>query len=258
MQSDEGSHVDVEAEQSYLDVEEDNARSLPTSGGEDDGPSRPIFSRNPSSSRRTPTSRLPQKQSKKSRRSAVFSDDEGESDEAIAHEADSGLEEDFEPSPPSDHWGKAGRGKSAKSGGARGKGKVSKEEKEITFKDERKSFPAGGSKRARQGSEEVADGPSSPDPHPNPAEVEPAAKKRKLPTIKKIKTASTSSTPVPSTKPTVEAPKDKNSGSLPPLPPNLPRKPAATAGNADLDLTNKDVYKQLFSVGASFLYAGNY
>jgi hypothetical protein len=81
--------------------------------------------------------------------------------------------------------------------------------------------------------------------------------KKKLPPIKKIKLSdSAAPSPMPASKATpamakMEKPKlTVDSTGLPPPPSSLPRKPAATAGNADLDLSNADVYKQLFSVSS--------
>lgn len=81
--------------------------------------------------------------------------------------------------------------------------------------------------------------------------------KKKLPPIKKIKLSdSAAQSPMPTSKATpatakMEKPKlTVDSTGLPPPPSSLPRKPAATAGNADLDLSNADVYKQLFSVSS--------
>lgn len=254
-------------------VDEDKNMSGHPSSDLEDGPSQRSLSRNPSSSRRIPRTKSSaagkedhartRKAVKKPKRSTMYSDDDVDFDEA-SREGDAMLapgDDDFSPSPPADK-SKGPRAKFGKGAGAStSKGK--KEEREITFKDERK-LPAkeavAGSKRPRQDIEGLLNPvagqptPQSPDPAAaNTVEValekdqEPVPKKRKLPTIKKIKAAgSTSSTPGPSSKPATE--KDKAASSLPALPASLPRKPAATAGNADLDLTNKDVYKQLFSV----------
>jgi hypothetical protein len=176
-------------------------------------------------------------------------------------------EEDFVPSPPL----RAVQGKSSMASGVKKRSK--REEKEIISKDERKlskerTSTTHGSKRSRQDVEDIADpvsdkhGSNTPEPtipadpiNESGKEREPVTKKRKLPAIKKIKNVgSASSTPAPSLKQeAAEGGKEKDSNpgggdALPPLPSTVQRKPAATAGNADLDLTNMDVYKQLFSV----------
>lgn len=246
--------------------------SRPPSSEDEDEPSRTVLSRNPSSSRRIPKPKTSvdsariKKVAKKPKKSTMYSDEEEDFDEGL-READAipaSGDDNFSPSPPPEK-AKGSRIKFGKGPGA-SKSKGKKEEREITFKDERKlqaKEASAGSKRPRQDIEGLLnpamDRPMSQSPDPTTTnsmeaalekDQEPVPKKRKLPTIKKIKNAgSNSSTPGPS-KPTTE--KDKNASSLPSLPSNLPRKPAATAGNADLDLTNKDVYKQLFSVGGIY------
>ncbi|TDL27472.1 hypothetical protein BD410DRAFT_782556 [Rickenella mellea] len=92
----------------------------------------------------------------------------------------------------------------------------------------------------------------------DPPPEEPAQKKRKLPTIKKNKNlaatavSSGTSTPVnPSSSRPLTAPAgvDPTVKSL--LNPNnsLPRKPAASLGGADIDLSNSDIYNSLFKSG---------
>jgi len=292
--NDDDIHVDVEEEDSQMVVDED-ARFLPEPMTQYTGDGDfSTLSRNSSAPRKPPhsgpsarkidtTSRDKLKKlSKKFKRANVFTDDEGDYDDAGDHAMDGEVPDDeFAPSPAQEPKGKTAR-KGSALGGGKGKSKIGKDEKVISFKDERKlpvkeeSPVTTGSKRSHLSSDAEATidptnaKPGSPisdhtqantlvDPVvANERDNEPAPKKRKLPTIKKIKTAgSANSTPGPSAKhgqgpmeELKEKEKDLSGGStLPPLPASLPRKPAATAGNADLDLTNKDVYKQLFSQG---------
>lgn len=104
--------------------------------------------------------------------------------------------------------------------------------------------------------------PIGPDVNIATGNKEPVARK-KLPPIKKIKLSdSSASSPVPTSKAIATQTKAEklrftvDGSGLPPPPSSLPRKPAATAGNADLDLLNADVYKQLFSV--SFVIVMNF
>jgi hypothetical protein len=123
--------------------------------------------------------------------------------------------------------------------------------------------PIIGSKRPRvkQDAGDVASSPDlsatrSPSP-PRETSPPPTAKKRKLPPIKKNKPAGV---PGPSTPSGTSAPnKPVTAAGLPK--PGLPegpksaavRKTPATAGNADFDLRNESVYRELFkSVSASF------
>ncbi|TFK43164.1 hypothetical protein BDQ12DRAFT_674505 [Crucibulum laeve] len=94
-----------------------------------------------------------------------------------------------------------------------------------------------------QGDAETTSPTKEEDPHP-------PAKKRRLPTMRKNKGApNTPSSSKPSPLPTI------TKSILPDVNKSTPatRKPAATAGNADLDLTNASVYASLFkaSAGAS-------
>jgi hypothetical protein len=117
-----------------------------------------------------------------------------------------------------------------------------------------------GAKRPRPLDSEPATDSKPPSPPTGPdasvaVENKEPAPKKKLPPIKKIKLSdSSASSPAPTSKATATQAKIEkqkltvDSAGLPPPPSSLPRKPAATAGNADLDLSNADVYKQLFSV----------
>ena len=117
-----------------------------------------------------------------------------------------------------------------------------------------------GTKRPRPLDLEPATDPKPPLPSAGPevtvaVENKEPALKKKLPPIKKIKLSeSLALSPAPTSKVTATQAKPKkpkftvNGAGLPPPPSSLPRKPAATAGNVDLDLSNTDIYKQLFSV----------
>ena len=156
---------------------------------------------------------------------------------------------DFDPEP--DYSGrKSGKGKSAKSTAGktsgRSKGGKEKEEKEITFRDERKlpsSIPARSSKPQEE--------PPKPAPSyiPDPLEGLNLQPKRKLPPIKKNKpsTAGSTAPSTPSTTKPIPVPAEKKDSHLTPAPTSNQvgtRKPAGAS--ADLNLLDSSVYSELF------------
>ncbi|KAJ7583569.1 hypothetical protein C8J56DRAFT_954369 [Mycena floridula] len=144
-----------------------------------------------------------------------------------------------------------GQGSKAKRAKGSGKSK-SGNTQEIFAKDERKLVPP--SKRAKTLSSKLEDAVVAPNtstlssPANGPAQREdssPPQKRRKLPTIKKIK-SQTPSTPSNSTvKPPAPA-TTKVDSALPPIPASGSARPlASNIGVADFDLRNKNVYEQL-------------
>jgi len=187
------------------------------------------------------------KASKKARR-AVISDDDDDDNESMTWRSDMSADDDPPSSPPQT------RATASSSTRAR-KGKSRADFEDIGSLREGRPVVIG-TKRPRPLDSEpsVGSGLPSPPVTATTENKEPVLKK-KLPPIKKIKLSdSTASSPGPTTKvasATTRAEKPKftvEGAGLPPPPSSLPRKPAATAGNADLDLSNADVYKQLFSV----------
>ncbi|KAI9057889.1 hypothetical protein FKP32DRAFT_1597850 [Trametes sanguinea] len=184
--------------------------------------------------------------SKKPRRQVVWTDDEDE-DEFDDPEVVVTDDDDFDPEPDytTKKSGKA-RSTKAASGKAGGKTKAGKdkEEKEITFRDERKSAAMNSGQPER---------PSAPVRSSSALAIDPSdeaniPKKRKLPTIKKNKPSTAGST-APSTpslpKPATTA-GDKKETLTPALTSNQvsSRKPAGAS--ADLNLLDSSVYSELF------------
>ncbi|KAF8238669.1 hypothetical protein L208DRAFT_1387369 [Tricholoma matsutake] len=201
------------------------------------------------------------------RKLAVSEQDTGDEytidDEAVIGEADVNVDGDFE----AEHKRQSKRART-KTLAKPMKGKTAVGGPEFAVKEGRNTSPTKGttessephstigSKRSRAKPlrlEDAGDAASSPDlsvtrsPSP-PRETSPppAAKKRKLPTIKKNKTAvpgtSTSSAP---NKPVTTAGLPKQ-GLPEAAKPVAVRKTPATAGNADFDLRNESVYRELF------------
>lgn len=237
---DEGSRFSTSPSDEEIAQESDTRNPLPPSN-------RPQLRRKPSS---TKTSKA--KVGKKARR-AVISDDEDddEDDDSMPWQSDMSADED-PPSSPSQTRVAA----SSSTRTRKGKLRADLEDMDSVREDRPVTI---GTKRPRPLDSEPAVDPKLLSPSAGPDVTVPENKdpvlKKKLPPIKKIKLSdSTASSPVPTSKATpalakTEKPKFTVEGSgLPPPPSSLPRKPAATAGNADLDLSNADVYKQLFSV----------
>ena len=210
---------------------------------------RTLSSAGASSSKSRPKeSKSSKSKSKKPRRQVVWTDDEDdEFDDPDVVVTD---DDDFDPEP--DYSGrKSGKGKAAKStaGKSNGRSKAAKEkeEKEITFRDERKlpsSIPARGSK--------PQDEPPKPAlPHiPDPLEGLNLQPKRKLPPIKKNKpsTAGSTAPSTPSAAKSIPATTvEKKDSHLTPAPTSNQvgtRKPAGAS--ADLNLLDSSVYSELF------------
>ena len=148
--------------------------------------------------------------------------------------------------------------------GAKGKGKSDKYDKEITFRDERKTappvassskdIPPSRSKRPHSKLDDDDDGEFDVVNEKEATPPPPPPKKPKLPPIKKNKPAPSSINSTGPSTPATRPPLNKTTTGLPqqqttanglPLPPI--RKPAATANNADFDLRDADVYRQLFN-----------
>lgn len=208
---------------------------------------------NPPQPRRIPpsTKSSKSKTGKRSRRT-VISDDDDDEDDLMPWRSDMSDEDDPPSSPPQTRV-------AASSSTRTRKGKARGEFEEIdSLRAERPATV--GMKRPRPLDSEPSTDSKPPSPPAGPdvtvaTENKEPALKKKLPPIKKIKLSdSSASSPAPTSKATsapVKTEKSKltvESSGLPPPPSSLPRKPAATAGNADLDLLNADVYKQLFSV----------
>jgi len=207
-----------------------------------------------------PPSNRPQPRRKPSagkKRRAVISeddddDDDDDDDNSMAWRSDMSVDEDPPSSPPQTRVAASSSTRMRK-----GKPRADFEDMDSVMED----IPVAiGMKRPRPLDSEPPIDSKLLSPSTGPdvtatAESKDPVLKKKLPPIKKIKLSdSTASSPVPNSKATpapakTEKPKLTVEGSgLPPPPSSLPRKPAATAGNADLDLSNADVYKQLFSV----------
>lgn len=212
----------------------------------------------PPSIRPQPRQKLPSTKSsksktgKKSRRAVISDDDDDEDEDSMPWRSDISGEEDPPSSPPQTRT-------VASSNTRTRKGKARADLEDIdSLRTERPA--ATGTKRPRPLDSESAMDSNPPSPLVGPdvnvaTENKEPALKKKLPPIKKIKLSdSSASSPVPTSKATPAPAKTEKSkitaesSGLPPPPSSLPRKPAATAGNADLDLLNADVYKQLFSV----------
>ncbi|KAF8628331.1 hypothetical protein AX15_003876 [Amanita polypyramis BW_CC] len=167
-----------------------------------------------------------------------------------------------------------GKGRAPMKVGKQSRGKMKTDVADIPIKDERRKVMAkasdatatGAAKRSRPKAKGEDDGVGERVPTPDtpaanlthsPPSVKdeaPPPKKRKLPTIKKNKSAAPAGPATPSTTSTAAkpapppAPKGGSSlldGSLLPPPTNT-RKSAALAGQADFDLRNQDVYNALF------------
>lgn len=241
--------VDVEDEGSKFSAtpSDEEMAQEPSSRNPRPPQNRPQLPRRPSSTK------INKGRTGKKGQRAVISDDEGdEDDDSILWRSDMSVDDDPPSSPPQTRVTAPSNTRTRK-----GKSRADFEDMD-SFREDRPV--AIGAKRPRPlDSELVIDSkppspPTGPDVGITVGTKEPVVKK-KLPPIKKIKLSdSTASSPLPTSKvaPTLakmERPKITAEGAgLPPPPSSLPRKPAATAGNADLDLSNMDVYKQLFSV----------
>ena len=177
----------------------------------------------------------------KKRRQVVFTDSEEEDfDDPDVVVTD---DDDFEPEP--DHGlnkkGVKPRGVKLLIGGAKGKA-AKKEEKEITFRDERKLPPT--AHTAPEFSKRVDEGSKPPDPLD-----EPILKKRKLPPIKKNKpaggTSTGSSTPAAS-KPSVAVSVEKKETLTPALTSNQVGTRKLAGASSDINLLDSSVYSELF------------
>lgn len=242
--------IDVDAE-GEVDVEavEDDTRFLPQAIQTKPKPT-PKSSRSrqrtdaplPSASKRRSTGKV--------KRAVVYSDDEDEEQYDVETERVDADDDDFELEPAPKRGGLQNGGRSKATGGRPSKAKT---EKEIVIKDERRlatSTPSNqGTKRMRPKEEEDLRGGSLPtatsedamsrageEPDPTP----PPVKKRKLPPIKKIKSATGSASSTSTPKPTMNTllPK-KEEGTV--------RKVAASLGSHDFDLRDASVYAQLFT-----------
>ena len=190
------------------------------------------------------------KKSRKARRAVVSDDDED--DDSMPWRSDTADENP--PSSPPQAWVAA----SSNTRTRKGKSKVDYEDTDPLREDRPVII---GAKRPRPLDSEPASDSKPPSPPAGSgatvaAENKEPVPRKKLPPIKKIKLSdSSASSPAPASKTTAAQAKIEkgkftvDSAGLPPPPSSLPRKPAATAGNTDLDLSNADVYKQLFSVG---------
>lgn len=247
---------DDEVEDDFdVDVEDEGSKLSTGPSDEEMAYESDIKNPRPSSSRPQLRRGLPSakvgkaKTSKKSRRT-VISDDEDEDEDSMRWRSDMSVDEDPPSSPPQTRITVPSNTRTRK-----GKSRADFEDMDVL----REGIPVAiGTKRSRPSdSETVVDSkPPSPPVGPDVTAIvenkEPVLKK-KFPPIKKMKLfGSTASSPVPTSKATtVKTERAKftvEGAGLPPPPSSLPRKPAATAGNADLDLLNADVYNQLFSV----------
>jgi hypothetical protein len=197
------------------------------------------------------------KKSKKVRRTVISDDEDDEDGDSMPWRSDTADEDP--PSSPPQTWAAA----SSSTRTRKGKTRADFEDVDPLREDRPVTI---GAKRPRPLDSESATDSKPPSPPAGydatvVAENKEPMPKKKLPPIKKIKLSdSSASSPAPTSKTTAtqaktERPKFTVDGAgLPPPPSSLPRKPAATAGNADLDLSNADVYKQLFSVSFESLY----
>ena len=243
--------VDVEGESSKFSTSPSDEEMAQESNSRNPPPpsNRPQLHREPSPARANKG-----KTTKKARRAVISDDDDDEDDDddSTPWRSDMSLDEDPPFSPPQT-WVTA----SSSTRTRKGKSRADFEDMDSPMEDRPVAI---GAKRPRPLDSELSIDSKPPSPPAGPdtivaAENKEPVLKKKLPPIKKIKLSdSTVSSPVPTSKaiPTTaktEKPKLTVEGAgLPPPPSSLPRKPAATAGNADLDLSNMDVYKQLFSV----------
>lgn len=243
-----------------FDIDIEDGGSKFSAGPSDEEMAQDSDSRNPRlpSNRPQPRQKPPSTQTNKGKtnkkvRRAVISDDEDEEDdESMAWRSDMSADEDPPSSPPQTRAAAAPSTRTRK-----GKSRADFEDMDSFREDKPVAI---GTKRPRPLDSEPAIDSKPPSPSGGldvivTVENKEPAMKKKLPPIKKIKLSdSAASSPIPNSKATpttvkTEKPKFTTEGAgLPPPPSSLPRKPAATAGNADLDLSNMDVYKQLFSV----------
>jgi len=221
-------------------------------GQESDSRNPPSQSNKPQPHRKPSPAKTNKGKTSKNPRRAVISDDDDEDDESMTWRSDMSTDDDPPSSPPQTRA-------TASSSTQTRKGKLRADFQDMgSLRDERPVVI--GAKRPRPLDSETYIGLGPPSPSAGPGvtaatENKDPVLKKKLPPIKKIKLSdSTASSPGPTTKATPTTAKAEKSkftvegAGLPPPPSSLPRKPAATAGNADLDLSNMDVYKQLFSV----------
>ncbi|PIL24205.1 hypothetical protein GSI_13958 [Ganoderma sinense ZZ0214-1] len=188
------------------------------------------------------------KSSGKKRRAAVVWTDDEDEDEFNDLDVVITDNDDFDPEPGFSNKKSSVKGKSGKAmGKASGKGASGKEDKEITFRDERKLAQPPAPEPVRRAKEdEVA--------KPAPEFMdEPIPKKRKLPTIKKNKpvgsTSTGPSTPAPRAAAATPAKKEEPTPTttLTPAPTSNQvgvRKPAGAS--TDLNLLDSSVYSELF------------
>lgn len=213
----------------------------------------PLLSNRPQPRRKPLPVKVSKGSSKNARRTVISDDDDDEGDDSMHWQSDMSADEDPPSSPPQTRV-------TASSSTRTRKGKSRADFEDVDSFKEDKPITIG-TKRPRPLDSESAIDSKPPSPPAGPditvtAENKEPVLRRKLPPIKKIKLSdSSASSPVPTSKAIPSQAKGEKSkftvegAGLPPPPSSLPRKPAATAGNTDLDLSNVDVYKQLFSVG---------
>ena len=253
-----GSRRSEDEDDSDVDVEDEGSKFSTSPSDEEMAQESDPRNPHPQSNRpqlhqkNSPVRANKEKASKKARRAVVSDDDDDDDDESMTWRSDMSADDDPPSSPPQTRA-------TASSSTRTRKGKSRADFEDIGSLREDRPVVIG-TKRPRPLDSEPSVGPGLPSPLVGPdvtttTENKEPALKKKLPPIKKIKLSdSTASSPGPTTKATpatarAEKPKFTVEGAgLPPPPSSLPRKPAATAGNADLDLSNADVYKQLFSV----------
>ncbi|PCH37960.1 hypothetical protein WOLCODRAFT_135958 [Wolfiporia cocos MD-104 SS10] len=214
----------------------------------------------------------------KRKRSVVWTDDEDDDEDAMGIAAVDPDDDDFTPEPALSAAPKNGitttKARILKNGASKtGKGKAKAEEKEIVIRDERKLPPPApstskqpvaattASKRPSLKTEDSASTSAaddagkqqveSPTKTEDPAPALPV--KRKLPTIKKNKPPTASSTPTaPKPPPPPQSTSEQKDASPSAKPVGVAaRKPVNTLGNADFDLRDKSVYASLFKTGGS-------
>ena len=243
-----------------IDVEDEDPRFLTSPSDEE--MAQESDARNPLQPRRVPPSMKSSKSKtgKRSRRTVISDDDEDDEDEdSMPWRSDMSDEDNPPSSPPQTRVVTSSSTRTRQ-----GKARADFEEMD-SLRVERPATI--GTKRPRPLDSEPSTDSKPPSPPAGPdvtvaTENKEPTLKKKLPPIKKIKLSdSSASSPLPTSKATpapVKAEKSKftvESSGLPPPPSSLPRKPAATAGNADLDLLNADVYKQLFSVRSLIVFS---